>query len=250
MSVTRRISTITITTALMLTSLITACHTAMSGPSAATHSHAQAADRAAVHGMLVVGTNAIYVSHLPMFHAPHAYQALAEVTLQDARGDALARYVADKTQSHSDLYTLVPAPGVLTAMMQPGGHFAAELYRGHFERGGTPILTGLTATVRRVIHFRPFTAGETPRIPKYLLFGTAKETFAAHWISAAPDFDQVVAVTGSPLTDAALANGLPITLGSKGPMVAGTKLGAKSVTGTVSLTVGQGGYIETGDLSE
>ena len=209
-----------------------------------------AVDRPAVHGMLLVGTNALYVSHLPMFHAPHDYQALAEVALQDGAGDARARYVADKARTHSPLYTLVPAPGVLTAMMQPGSHFAADLYRGHFERGGTPILTGLTATVRRVIHFRQFTPGGVPQVPKYLLFGTAGETFAAHWISAAPDFDQVVSVTGTSLTDGELAKGLPVTVTAKGPLVAGTKLTANGDSHPVSLTVGREGYVETGDLSD
>jgi len=100
MSVTTRIMSIAITSAIALASLTSACQTAMSAPSGAAassaHVHGMAVDRPAVHGMLLVGTNALYVSHLPMFHAPHDYQALAEVALQDGAGDARARYVADK----------------------------------------------------------------------------------------------------------------------------------------------------------
>ena len=34
--------------------------------------------------MLVFGTEKVYFSHLPMFHAPHDYQAVIEVELPEA----------------------------------------------------------------------------------------------------------------------------------------------------------------------
>ena len=41
-------------------------------------------DPPAIHGMLMVGTQTIFLSHLPMFHRPHDYQVILEVGLQAA----------------------------------------------------------------------------------------------------------------------------------------------------------------------
>src|SRR5579871_2920801 len=100
---------------------------------------ARAADRPAVHGMLVVGHQKIYMSHLPMFHAPHDYQAIFQVELSAAGSDPKATYLKDSQTTGSKLYTFLPRPFVLAAAAAPGKSFTGDLYRGHFERGGTPI---------------------------------------------------------------------------------------------------------------
>jgi hypothetical protein len=41
----------------------------------------------AVHGMLVVGEGQLFLSHLPMFHAPHDYQIIMEVRLRGDESD-------------------------------------------------------------------------------------------------------------------------------------------------------------------
>ncbi|MGE3974950.1 MAG: hypothetical protein AB7F59_10530 [Bdellovibrionales bacterium] len=42
------------------------------------------ADPPSTHGMVVFGKNATYVSHLPMFHAPHDYQLVMKVSFSGA----------------------------------------------------------------------------------------------------------------------------------------------------------------------
>ena len=43
-----------------------------------------AGDRPATHGMLMVGSQQIYLSHLPMFHGPHDYRVIVEADLGQA----------------------------------------------------------------------------------------------------------------------------------------------------------------------
>ncbi len=38
------------------------------------------------HGMVLVGQRRAYLSHLPMFHSPHDYQAVFEVSLGPTDG--------------------------------------------------------------------------------------------------------------------------------------------------------------------
>ena len=41
------------------------------------------------HNMFVFGRDTVFLSHLPMFMAPHDAQLLLEVTLEDADGSSL-----------------------------------------------------------------------------------------------------------------------------------------------------------------
>jgi hypothetical protein len=144
------------------------------------------------HGMLVVGTDVVYLSHLPMFHSPHDYQLIFEARLPER---VLAAYRRDSRAHPGVYYTLVPsARWVLPDTVRDGASFAADLYRGHFERGGKPISKGVTVTVRRIVHFRRFDAGRAPDATQWIGFGRGREHFLAHRIEAAPDMDQVVQV--------------------------------------------------------
>ncbi len=153
-------------------------------------------DPPSTHGMLIFGDKTIYASHLPMFHRPHDYQAILEVQLP-ARAAAL--YRRDRVQTHSRVYTISPEQFVLPNVVAGRTSFNADLYRGHFERGGTLIAAGLTVKIKDVVHFRKFEGGAThPAQLQYLVFGQGAETFLAHFITAAPDFDQILSVSGAP----------------------------------------------------
>lgn len=148
------------------------------------------ADRPNTHGMLVVGTDVVYLSHLPMFHRPHDYQLIFEGGLPEA---ALQRYRADADSHPGEYYTLAPSePWVLPETIRPDGRFKADLHRGHFERGGTRILAGIEVEVGRIVHFRRFEPGRKPEPRQWIAFGRGRERFLAHRIEGAPDMDQVV----------------------------------------------------------
>ncbi|MEU2395972.1 hypothetical protein [Streptomyces sp. NPDC007369] len=172
------------------------------------------------HGMAVVGEETVYLSHLAMFAMPaHAFQVLLEVTLDNDAGNAHKVYVEDRRQTGTDLYTLDPEPFRITDLVAAAGppaltSFNGTLYRGHFERGGTPILDPVRVEVRRVVHFRRLNE-QDPRPPAltYLAFGKGGELFLAHRIVTPPDYEQHVqvgnvrSVSGVSLTDELLAKG-------------------------------------------
>lgn len=165
------------------------------------------ADPPNTHGMLVAGVDTVYLSHLPMPHSPHDYQLIFQAQLPE---QALARYREDAAAHPQDYYTLVPSERwVLPDTIKPGAGFRADLYRGHFERGGTPVARDLQVGVARIVHFRRFEPGRKPDPAAWIAFGSGRERFLAHRIEAAPDMDQIVRIDGS-ATGAALDEGRPL----------------------------------------
>jgi hypothetical protein len=213
-------------------------------------------DRPSVHGMLLVGNQTLYVSHLPMFHAPHDYQAIAEVRLSaDDGSDVQSQYVQDRADTGTRVYTIVPQPGVLPQMMRVGASFRAQLYRGHFERGGTVIADSVTVSVAKVVHFRKFDPqASAPTDATYLAFGRGNDTFLAHYIVAPPDFDQVVGVQRPPtIDDDSLAAGVQLTAtgaSNAQPVGENVDLPAHFTSGDATLHTGTQLYLEFDDLAQ
>jgi hypothetical protein len=160
----------------------------------AQHGHgAMAADKPSVHGMLIFGTGKIYASHLPMFHAPHNYQIIVEIELDKT---AKQKFIKDQ-QLHPEFttYTIEPERFILPDKISSKGSFKANLYRGHFERGGVKIADSIGINIFGVIYFKRFDTAEVrPTDAAYLLFGNSKEQFAVHQISNKPDFEQIIQV--------------------------------------------------------
>ena len=150
------------------------------------------AEHPSVHGMLIVGQSRIYLSHLPMFHSPHDYQVLLEGHFS-SEGEKAYRNSLDS--SSETIYTLVPEAFVLPEILQNRRTFEAQIYKGHFERGGTVIADKVTVVIDRVLYFKKFATDEAkPKEARYVLFGHREEMFLAHTISAKPDFDQIIKV--------------------------------------------------------
>jgi hypothetical protein len=192
-----------------------------------------AEDMPNTHNMLVYGTKTIYLSHLPMFHgmnaakteyvSPHRYQAILEASFMKGTQNLQNVYSNDRrVNAGVRIYTLNPEEFILSRLIAPSPltGFKADIFRGHLEKGGTvvPGLAGVDVKIKRVIHFRKFNpAAASPAALKYLLFGSAQETFLAHYINKPPDFDQVLAVKieAGRFTDAELSKGLEITIPGK-----------------------------------
>ena len=222
--------------------------------------HHGAGDRPAVHGMLLFGERRSYLSHLPLFHAPHDYQVILAAELDGGAGPdgARARYLADRGASGSVVYTFVPERFRLPALAFPSGErpgpfrFRGEVVRGHFERGGTEIDRRVQVTPRVIFAARLAPDGGAPGAG-YLLFGSREEAFLAHLVTGPPDFDQILAVdVPSDVGDAELHAGVKLTSGLPGRPLPPS--GAIAVTfddgRTTSLKVRNQIYLETGDLAE
>jgi hypothetical protein len=201
----------------------------------AAHQHG---DPPSVHGMLVVGNDRLYLSHLPMFHSPHDYQVILEAELDP---EAAGLYRSSKAANEEPVYTIAPESGVLPEMAQAGRSFKAALYRGHFERGGVQIAAA-TVRIVKVLYFKKFDplAGKDSSL-KFILFGNAREQFAAHVITAKPDFDQILETSASEDLD------------GRAEITAFANLVNEPLRGQIrrgkNLRIGRAIYTETGDLS-
>jgi hypothetical protein len=143
--------------------------------------------------MLIFGTQKMYASHLPLFHAPHNYQIIIELELDKA---AKEKFIKDQ-QLHPEFttYTIEPERFILPDKINSKGSFKANLYRGHFERGGVKIADSISIKISSVIFFKQFNPDEPRSLnAAYLLFGNSKEQFAVHLISNKPDFEQIIQV--------------------------------------------------------
>ena len=151
---------------------------------------APSTDPPSTHGMLLVGRDRLWLSHLPMFRTPHNYQLIFEGALPD---ETLALYRADADAHPDAMYTVEPTGRwVLPNTVKPGATFEARLYRGHFERGGVMLVARATITVRQLVTFRRFTPGRVRDANAWIAFGDRTEQFLAHRIEGPPDVDQLV----------------------------------------------------------
>jgi hypothetical protein len=162
----------------------------------AQHQNMGDADKPSVHGMLIFGKEKIYASHLPLFHTPHNYQIILELELDKT---IKAKFVKDQ-QLHPEFttYTIEPEKFILPEMIKNPKPFKVNIYRGHFERGGTLAIKQITANIKQVIYFKKFEPSEAKASDtKFIVFGNRKEQFVAHFITNHPDFEQIIQVNTS-----------------------------------------------------
>lgn len=256
-------------TAISLLVALAGCTTPTDHSAPRAHTPAHQPDPPSTHGMLMVGSGPVYLSHLPMFHAPHDYQVLLEVEMVKAGTDPLFTYVQDRQVTGEKVYTVVPETFVLSELFTPANApqrktFKADVVRGHFERGGTEFISNVTFKVTRVVFAKKFEANPAalPNL-QYLVFGSQKELFAAHIVTKKPDFDHVVSVRISDgiLSEAqaqtvekgvfvrlpGLANKVGEALKAGAADEAEAKVGAQTLP--IVLETVESFYLETGDLS-
>jgi hypothetical protein len=157
-------------------------------------SQQHAAERPAVHGMILMGNEIVYASHLPMFHSPHDYQIIFRLKFEQ---EDQRLYQSDK-KIHPEVAvkTLEPERFILPPMTANPKKFKASIYRGHFKRGGIKIIEDIEVEIVERLNYKQFEVAEQRPVNKqYLLFGHANEMFMAHLISMAPDFDELGLVT-------------------------------------------------------
>jgi hypothetical protein len=152
------------------------------------------------HGMLLFGEDPLYLSHLMMYACPHNFQVLLEVGLDSQALDALR---ADRARHGDGMYTVDPAPFPI-ADLEPHDSgvpvrtsLEGTLVRGHFERGGNPIATGVRMDIRNVVWLQQLDVDATPepgQALEYLYFGRGDQMYLVHEVRARPSFDQVLTV--------------------------------------------------------
>jgi hypothetical protein len=158
----------------------------------------------AIHGMLIIGDDVIYLSHLPTFEPPHDYQALLRTRLSKPGGDPVSDYLADRKRTGSPVYTFRPdLPFLMPDLVStdpatpPLRTFQGTVFRGNFFKGeGVVVTADVCVDVEAVVHFRQYTPSAEDDRLEYLLFGADGFRFAARYIKKPPDFDQMLSVDG------------------------------------------------------
>lgn len=193
------------------------------------------------HNMMLVGTKAAFLSHLPMFNrivgpkfdSPHRFQVILEVTFTEGDSNLTEVYFKDRMKNPAvKMYTFNPGLFVLP-QVNPNGMALKKfrgnaLIRGHLERGGTSFIGdfenppkggAFDVNVVNVVHFHEFDPNAVkPSKLEYLLFGKGAELFLAHSITKPNDFDQIISIKtpGQTFTDEDLAKGMRIEFSSRG----------------------------------
>ncbi|GAB3031020.1 hypothetical protein [Bowmanella dokdonensis] len=147
----------------------------------------QAHDYHGVHGMVIfTGQQALYASHLPLYHPPHDYQILYRIRLVGTD----PKQVQSKLATHS-LLTLKPTPFDLNRLIRKESFSqTATLYDGHFERDGEPL-------GEVTVHFEQALLVERldPSIGQqnqYMVVSQDEDHFLLHRIASRPSFDHIV----------------------------------------------------------
>lgn len=154
------------------------------------------------HGMALFGdADGLYASHLPMFHAPHDYQAVLQVRLADPELD---RALRARMHGTTALWTIDPERFLLSRLA-PGSAaplqgFSADVFSGHFERGGQRVHAGTRFVVEKVVYFQRLDPATRVRDEaRYLPVGN----YLFKQLDSRPDFDHIVklgAPAAAPLT--------------------------------------------------
>ncbi len=151
-------------------------------------------DPPSIHGMVLFGTGPFYISHIPMFHKPHNYQAILEVEVDTATAAELLK------SGERGKMTIVPERMVLPKVISEKGSFQAAIYDGHFEKQGKKI-GAANLKIKRVVYFREFDLDSPKRkqTENYFLFGDSRQAYLAKEIDdVGPDKDELSEVLNLP----------------------------------------------------
>lgn len=206
-------------------------------------------DQAAGHGMLVVGLDAVFFYHLPMFMSPHDYQVILEGTISQEGSDPQRIYREDrKSHVRTRVYTFDPVPFVLPDLFPPAPKrkkIRGDLFRGHFEKppeypaNPSEIGSGVDVSITNVVFAQKLLPVPTAldRL-EYLLFGKGNELFLAHLITRRGDFDQVVSaeIKGHQFPDDELRRGIRVQFSGKANESSQRLAEGKTVSGSAQVS--------------
>jgi hypothetical protein len=139
--------------------------------------------------MLFFGVgDTFYISHLPMFHPPHDYQAIVEVKLSP---EAKAKYQA--AAGSGKLFTFAPlGTFVLPKQITSLAPIKGTLFDGHFERGGSELLDTDLELVR-VVYYKKLDPKAPATAPeRQIIFGNGNEYFVARDVTTRPGVDEFI----------------------------------------------------------
>ena len=141
-----------------------------------------------VHGMVLVSkASTLYAYHMPLYAKPHDAQILYKVGSKMAPVTFLVK--------DADLVTIKPEPFNLQRLMRGESmKIVADVYMGHFERGGMLTYEGVEFNFDEQLYFRMLEDLESSSTrQKYDSVSLGKkERILIHQITQAPSYDHLI----------------------------------------------------------
>jgi len=152
----------------------------------------------AAHGFLLMGTNNVFGSHLPMFFMPaHAFQVIFELSFEDKDKE---KYIAIKKDNPGKpLIIFEPKPMSLEEMANSKS-FQCDLFiaDNNGDPTGDALINNLNVSIKQKILFEPLNQNnDYPENMSYYLYGRNSEYHLSHILTKAPNFQQEVDVSVS-----------------------------------------------------
>jgi hypothetical protein len=143
-----------------------------------------------VHGMvLVTYGSSIYASHLPLYKKPHNVQLLYKLENKDL--------AVLQTVRGGELITIKPEPFNLQRLMR-GEEMViqADLYTGHFERGGMLVYENIPLSFEKQLYVRTFDDIKPSSTQQEYDVVSLRQNYKIyiHRIQQAPSFEHILAV--------------------------------------------------------
>lgn len=143
-----------------------------------------------IHGMVLVAhSSRIYASHLPLYHKPHDVQLVYKIASKDIPFLNLVR--------DADMVTIKPKEFNLQRLMR-GEQMTiiADVYRGHFERGGELIYQDKPIEFDKQLYVRELKELAKPSLwQQYDVINIGKtERIFIHKIAQPPSFDHLLLI--------------------------------------------------------
>jgi hypothetical protein len=142
------------------------------------------------HGMVLFGSEKLYLSHIPTYGTPHNIQVVVEAKVTSG--------VPEGAQSFGDKgYTLRPGSAWSLYDLAAGtlSSVKGTIYEGNFESGGRPKYPNVVFSITKVI----YTQGLLTNLPRsatldYVAVGTPTDAYLVHVLDEQRGFDQIVGV--------------------------------------------------------
>ncbi|WP_299493820.1 hypothetical protein [uncultured Shewanella sp.] len=143
-----------------------------------------------VHGMVLLQINQhFYASHLPLAHSIHAQQVVFRLSV-----NAADKQVIKSIMKGHHLVTLMPERFDLHRLMDQNlTSFKTDIFAGHFERGGSKVLSDVRIHIDEIILSQPMpSAGvSTSNGVYYQRALNTDDILFIHKIATNPSFDHI-----------------------------------------------------------
>jgi hypothetical protein len=154
---------------------------------------------AALHGFLMMGTEKLFLCHLPMFFSPpHSFQAILEASLPTNDKET---YIATKSQNPGKALIIMNQKPASLKDITNSRSFLADAFSAtdSGDPHGDPFIKSVTVAVDKPVVFEQLNAAKSdyPEKLTYYLFGKNSNFHLSHLLTKAPNFEQELDVTVS-----------------------------------------------------